>query len=126
MKTCTWCGRENSDDRIQCLECGTELAGEAPDPKPTEPHDRSWIKGACGYIGATLALVLFYFLSFGPVTRFSVTVSRTPTTLTVAYPTWVAIMYYPALSLTDNASEGTVAGLYWRYLEWWQPPPTNN
>ena len=121
VKGCAWCGRDNSDDGSHCLECGSELA----DPKPARPRDWSSIKGVSGYVFATLALVLFYFLSFGPVTRFSVTVSKTPATTVVSYPIWVGIMYHPALSLTDNASDGTVAGLYWRYLEWWQPPPTN-
>jgi hypothetical protein len=126
MKHCAWCGRENPEERIHCQECGTELPDKPIQPRPSQPRDWSSARAAAAYIAATLVFVFFYFLSFGPVTRVFMTVSKTPTTTTVSYPIWVAIIYYPALSLMDNASDGTVAGLYWRYLEWWQPPPTNN
>jgi hypothetical protein len=135
MKKCAWCGRENTGEATHCPACGTELVDTLMDTKPPPPRDWSWMKAACAYIGATLVAFLLYLLSFGPVTRFSATISQTTITTngtsftfrrTVAYPRWVGVVYYPAFSLTESGPEGILAGLYWRYLQWWEPPPTNN
>ena len=102
------------------------------DAKPPQAGDWPWIKAAVAYIAATFLALLLYFLSFGPVRRFSATIS--PPTMTtngtlfttrqiVTYPRWVGIVYYPAFAITEN---GALADLYWRYLQWWEPPPTNN
>ena len=42
MKTCTYCGRENGDEALRCMECGTELAdkGAATTATTSEPWDR--------------------------------------------------------------------------------------
>lgn len=34
MKTCSYCGRENEDNRLHCFECGTELLSVAPQGQP--------------------------------------------------------------------------------------------
>jgi len=102
--------------------------------KPPPQRDWPWIRPAFGYIAVTVLAILFYLLSFGPVTRFSATISQTTTTngntftfqRTVTYPGWVGIVYYPAFSLTESGPDDTLAALYWRYLQWWEPPPTNN
>jgi len=133
MKTCAWCGRENNDDATRCAHCGTEFAHQLKEPKPSQPRDWSWIKGVCVYGGASFLAVLLYFLSLGPVIRFSATVSQTVTTNGTSftfqraayYPGWVGIVYSPAFSLLHSGSEDTLSDFYWRYLQWWEPPPTN-
>lgn len=134
MKKCAWCGRENTVEARLCTACGTELVDAPMEAKPPPPRDWSWIKAPFGYIAVTVLVILFYLLSFGPVTRFSATISQTTTTngntftfqRTVTYPGWVGIVYYPAFSLTESGPDGILAGLYWRYLQWWEPPPTND
>jgi hypothetical protein len=41
MRTCTYCGRENGDEALRCMECGTELVAQSPTPaSDAEPWDR--------------------------------------------------------------------------------------
>jgi hypothetical protein len=41
MKTCSYCGRENSDEAVRCMECGTEIVAQSPvSPPKAEPWDR--------------------------------------------------------------------------------------
>jgi hypothetical protein len=37
MKNCSYCGRENQDAAISCLECGTEFVSEESQPPTGEP-----------------------------------------------------------------------------------------
>jgi hypothetical protein len=37
MKQCAYCGRENQDDAINCLECGTDAFKGDAVPVPEEP-----------------------------------------------------------------------------------------
>ena len=123
MKTCGYCGRENEDGAGTCAECGTELE-EAPIVSRKSKARRNWPDLRLRYAGYTLALALFYFLSFGPVMYFfskvtstSATVGSTyTTTVTVELPTWAGVIYYPAFGLysTRWANE-----TYGRYVRWW-------
>lgn len=38
MKKCAYCGRENPDDAVHCLECGTEFVQPSPTPPTPEPE----------------------------------------------------------------------------------------
>ena len=37
MKKCSYCGRENQDAALNCIECGTEFGTEPAIPAPTGP-----------------------------------------------------------------------------------------
>lgn len=39
MKTCSYCGRENAEDAVRCLECGTPFATEATESEMAEAND---------------------------------------------------------------------------------------
>jgi hypothetical protein len=92
------------------------------------PRERTGVKAALGYLLGAFLLVALYFLSFGPVmricaTRFSRTITTTATgfthQVTISCPRWVYVVYYPAFALRDSG-EGGFAGLYRRYVEWWE------
>ncbi|HKQ40111.1 MAG TPA: zinc ribbon domain-containing protein [Verrucomicrobiae bacterium] len=126
MKKCGYCGRENEDGARFCVECGTEFfETPAVSPKPKPP--RRWPDLRLRYAGYALAVVAFYFLSFGPVMYcFSkVTVTTTATSgagpaytksVSVQLPAWVVIPYYPAFAL--YARQGP-SGIYGAYVQWW-------
>jgi hypothetical protein len=128
VKTCGYCGRENEDDARNCKECGTELVEPAAGSREQKER-RSWPDLGLRYAGYTLVIVLFYLLSFGPMTYFFGKVTATtappvPTTtgvaytysISVQYPGWLYGLYYPAFMLyeTDWGSE-----TYGRYVSWW-------
>jgi hypothetical protein len=70
------------------------------------------------YAGYALGVVLFYFLSLGPVMYFFGKLTTTTTgaarTVSVELRGWVAILYYPALF-----SVGWADATYGRYVQWW-------
>ena len=130
MKNCAYCGHKNTDEATHCAQCGTELVADPAQAEPSKPHDLSGVKAFFRYVILAFLVVLVYLLSFGPVTRYSARViSQTTTTnangfvtqRAVQYPRWVGIMYYPAFRLTGRG-DGIFSVLYWRYLEWWEPP----
>lgn len=41
---------------------------------------------------------------------------------TVTYPSWVGVVYYPALHLLTVGEGDGLGGLYGRYLSWWEKP----
>lgn len=103
MITCGYCGRENEDGSVACAGCGTKCE-EAPVLPPKSKGRRWWADLRLHYAGYALGVMLFYFLSFGPVMYFfsKVTTTRAAagatftTSVTVELPGWVAIAYYPA------------------------------
>ena len=130
MKPCSYCGRENQDDAISCQECGTELVAPTTDVKSAERHSSGWVGYALRCFGLFLAIVCFYLLSLGPVTRYFCTTTRTPVaaaptsngatmvaTVTKSYPGWVGLIYHPAFALE---SSGAFGNLYDAYLQWWE------
>jgi hypothetical protein len=117
VKTCGYCGRENDDRAGACAGCGTEFE-EAP-VLPPKTKGRRW--GAelwLRYAGYALGVVLFYFLSFGPVMYFfskvTITSGTVGSTVSVQLPTWAFVVYYPAF-YTALWAEGT----YGAYVHWW-------
>jgi hypothetical protein len=122
MTICGYCGRENAEAAQTCHECGSALAAELP--APAKPLPWKALRKA-GWFGALLfAVVLIYFLSFGPVTRYFTEVTRTQESgetlhVTYRYPNWVYQLYYPAhwLSLTQWGHL-----TYGKYLRWWERP----
>ncbi len=134
MKPCSYCGRENQDEAISCRECGTELVASPSDTKPEERDSFGWFRFAFRFLGLFVAIVCFYLLSFGPVTRYFCTTTRTPVvttptangatmvaTVTKSYPGWVGIVYYPAFALEVS---GAFGNLYHAYLQWWETQGT--
>ena len=134
MKECAYCGRENADEAGHCRECGTLLVDPPTDAKTTQPRDWAWLDSlgsGLHYPGLILFIALLYLLSFGPVESYYVRTTSRPATpmlilnvhrmviMTVSYPQWVRIVYYPAFKLR-SASGGN--GLYGRYLQWWDSP----
>ena len=128
VKLCSYCGRENADEATHCSACATEFISEPAGLKPSLPRERTGVKAALAYLLGAFLLVALYFLSFGPVMRFCATlVSRTTTTtasgfthqVTISCPRWVYVVYYPAFALRDSGEDG-FAGLYRRYIEWWE------
>jgi len=142
MKTCAYCGRASSDQATHCHECGTELAEPAP-AQPSPPRDWAWLRYPLAYTGVLFLVGLLYLLSFGPVLRYTGTVIATGPTTTpvvaagssttatgvavvnkvVRYPRAVMVFYSPALSLAYGPYRGSLAGLYHRYIQWWNEPP---
>ena len=135
MKSCGYCGRENSDVAANCSECGTQLMEPAGAALAARPHDRTWLQGlgrGLVFVGLILILGLLYLLSFGPVEHYCGTVisqNSTPTSYVangqmavltsvrqVQYPRWVGILYHPAFMLSGNR-------LYRHYLQWWDEQP---
>lgn len=44
MKTCSYCGRENTDEAVNCAECGTdEFKGATVPTAPDEGGQREWV-----------------------------------------------------------------------------------
>ena len=130
MKPCSYCGRENQDEAISCRECGTELVVSTTDTKPAERHSFGWLRFALRCFGLFVAIVCFYLLSLGPVTRYFCTTTRTPVvagptatgatmvqTVSRTYPGWVGIVYYPAFEFEYSGDLGL---LYSRYIQWWE------
>jgi hypothetical protein len=121
MKTCSYCGRENQDENDRCSECGTEFVVTTEASHESSPAGSAMAN--MFRLGGLLALAaLFYFLSFGPVSRAYSTVTSTPanptanpviTRVTITYPGWVGLVYYPAIL----ASSGDT--VYSRYIRWW-------
>ena len=99
--------------------------------------DWTGLKYAVLAAGTFSVVAVLYLLSFGPVSRWTATTAApmpplivtngTTTTFTasytITYPAWVGVFYYPAFELLSS-SEGTVAGLYQRYVQWWEKPRT--
>jgi len=132
MKPCSYCGRENQDEAISCQECGTAFAESTSDKKPPESHPSGWLRYTLGCFGVFLAVICFYLLSLGPVSRCFGTVIRSPpvtnattegetitvsVTVTRSYPGWVALIYHPAFALEGS---GAFGNLYAAYLQWWE------
>jgi hypothetical protein len=125
MKKCGYCGRENGDAAQTCGGCGTSLVEEPPRKLPRILWQ--WPAPALRFAALLLVIILFYFLSFGPVVRYfgkvtSSTTAQTGTggmihTVTVRYPGWVSILYYPAFSLWNTEWGGRPYGTY---LSWWE------
>jgi hypothetical protein len=132
MRKCGYCGRENDEAALHCVECGTGLSAPLVSVKPASPRDWTWLEWL-RYLLTCLATVLFfgliYLLSFGPVAAYCCkTTSRTTTTTvngtntvttivhTVRIPRSVGVVYYPAMLLRGS---GDPTGLYRRYIEWW-------
>jgi hypothetical protein len=67
MKTCDYCGRENTDDAVHCRGCGTRFASEH-DPKPPKSPERIAAEKKI-FTGSLFCLVGFLFAL---VTSFSV------------------------------------------------------
>ena len=44
MKTCGYCGRENEDVAMYCLECGTPLVNSPPCELPVSDEEKTWIE----------------------------------------------------------------------------------
>ena len=70
MKNCTYCGRENADEAVQCRECGTEFAMQSrtseADELPIDDPERAaankrmlWGAVWCG--GGIIVTVVSYF-----------------------------------------------------------------
>lgn len=133
MKSCAYCGQENADERTHCQRCGTELAPPSADEKPKEARDWTSIKLAFRWVAGGVFMILLYFLSPGPVTRYCATVTsqNLPATSsdmfilrrTVTYPKWVGIAYAPALALR-SADTSSFTQLYDNYLDWWENAQT--
>ena len=130
MKPCSYCGRENQDEASSCRECGTEFVVLTLDAEPVERLPFGWLRFALRCFGLFVAIVCFYLLSLGPVTRYFCTTTRTPVvagptatgatmvqTVSRTYPGWVGIVYNPAFALQYGGGFGS---LYSRYLEWWE------
>jgi hypothetical protein len=44
MKACSYCGRENADDAVLCVECGTDQFKTAePAAVPVKDGEREWV-----------------------------------------------------------------------------------
>ena len=43
MKTCIYCGRENTDEAVQCAECGTDEFKTAAVIVPNEDGQKDWV-----------------------------------------------------------------------------------
>jgi hypothetical protein len=127
-KPCSYCGRENVAEAIFCQECGTEIVQPVPS-KPSAPRDLTSLKYGLQYSALVLAVLLFYLLSLGPVTRLwakrTRTVVQTPTGMTVTvsmrFPPVLGKIYLPAHWLTSAPGLGQI---YFQYLELWAPPET--
>jgi hypothetical protein len=130
MKNCTYCGRENADEAMHCVECGTESVAERP---AREPRDYKWLKVPCICVGGAIFVVLLYLLSFGPVMSYTGTViSKTTATytngfaaqgataITITYPMWVATIYHPLFALSSRGDDDVFSELYWQYLHLWE------
>ncbi len=132
MRHCRYCGRENGEEAVECLECGTALARKEPDARPlenAEDSDRGWLGTSLRTACTILLIGGLYLLSFGPVRRYCGTVITTGpapavpgVTLvrTVRYPAWVSSIYLPAFLV---ASASGSDGPYARYLRWWDERP---
>jgi hypothetical protein len=58
MKKCSYCGRENSDDTVTCLECGQEIIVEGfPVKQPSEHSSHLFLSMAIG-VGVGVAVTL--------------------------------------------------------------------
>lgn len=123
MKKCRNCGRENEDAPQNCRECGKEFA-EPPLRRLLRIPWR-WPGPALRIAAGLLVIVLFYFLSYGPVRRYFVKVTSTATTVNEVYtvtvteqsPAWVSILYYPAFWLLMTEAGNRTYGAY---LRWWE------
>ena len=123
MRACSYCGRENPDAAEACNEGGTKL--ENLPTRPNEPATEvapasELFDSTLKIVGRILVVVLFYLLSFGPVSRFTrtviVTSSGVETVCTVTYPVWVSTLYYPTFALRFAGGDN----LYARYITWWE------
>src|ERR1043166_1320180 len=136
MNSCSYCGRQNPEEAIFCRECGTQIV-EKEKPKPAQPRNLTGLKNFLKYGALLFALILFYLLSLGPVTRFCAkrTVIRMPGTMmittnstavatmtvTTTLPPWLGRAYMPAFQMSSVPGVGEI---YFRYLELWAPPET--
>lgn len=136
MKPCTYCGRENEAAATHCGECGTEFTATVAEAELVQPRDSSTLKTFITIVGVMFLGVSLYLLSFGPVFRWTATVTNAPPPgvptatpsngATVVYtsisiPGWVGVIYYPAFRLMGG-NAGTLGDLYHRYIEWWEKP----
>jgi hypothetical protein len=122
MKICGYCGRENAETAQTCHECGSRLTEEVF--PPSKPFPWKALRRASWFAAFLFVVVLIYFLSFGPVTRYFTAVTRKQEIgeslhVTYRYPNWVYQFYYPAhwLSLTQWGHL-----TYGKYLRWWERP----
>jgi hypothetical protein len=136
MKSCPYCGKENGDDRIFCLECGTQFPEPSANQPSKKPYGLAGIKSALLVAVTISAVFALYLLSFGPVNRWCsvrtpapppVTLTNQSTTIlvvssTVSYPSWVGVVYYPALHLLSAGRGDGLGALYAHYLSWWENP----
>ena len=136
MKLCAYCGIENEDEHVSCKECGTQIPESPVVITPSKPRDLAGIRFVLLMASTLFMVFALYLLSFGPVNRWCAvrTPGPPPTTLTnqssttfvvsytVTYPSWVGVVYYPALHLLTGDGEG-LTGLYHRYLQWWEKSP---
>ena len=137
MKPCTYCGRENEDESLCCTECGTQSPEQIAEPSPQRPVDLAGPKFALLAAGSLFVIVALYLLSFGPVNRLCVVRIPGPPPLTltnqsnatfvvsytVTYPSWVEVVYYPALQLLYAGGDNSLEILYGRYVSWWEQRP---
>ena len=126
VRTCGYCGRENEDSARACAGCGTQF--EHPStvpPKPQLKPRRRWPDLRLRYAVYPVLLVLFYFLSLGPVLYFFSKVTTTTvagagpgmtTSVSVEFSGWLAVIYYPAFTLYSSQWGDSSYG---RYLQWW-------
>jgi hypothetical protein len=70
MKTCDYCGRENTDDAAHCRECGTRFVSEN-DPLPFKSLEhvaagKKMFTGALiGLVGLVMSLLTWFFIRPG-------------------------------------------------------------
>src|SRR5437868_2849234 len=146
MKSCDYCGRDNEESAVYCLNCGTEFR-QATEPSSPTP-DLTGLKGYLRYAlisgGTILLIACLYLLSLGPVVRYCCTwktfaaptntvsgvytnssgatvVTQLRTVQSVKYPAWVGIVYRPVLGSYRGGQITGLPLLYHRYLIWWEP-----
>ena len=78
MKPCTYCGRENEAAATHCGECGTQFAATIAEVEPVQPRDSGTLKAFINIVGVMFLGVILYLLSFGPVLRWTATITNTP------------------------------------------------
>ena len=140
MKSCSYCGREYSDEAVHCPECGTLFPEPSAPARPARPRDGTrleWLAGILRSAGTILLIGFLYLLSFGPVMRYCCTKTiltpplttlavsgaapaATTSSYTIRYPAWVRVIYYPAFMMLSGDGWNS---FYGRYMQWWDEPP---